>query len=98
MQAEIDAATGPRLPQLADKPNLPYCEATLYEVMRLSPVAPTSLPHNTMCDTTVGGYDVPKVRAVISGFIFVQMQSVVFVCEIYTLEFVRVLGCCWCCF
>ncbi|XP_070204105.1 cytochrome P450 1A2-like isoform X3 [Littorina saxatilis] len=60
MQAEIDAATGPRLPQLADKPNLPYCEATLYEVMRLSPVAPTSLPHKTMCDTTVGGYDVPK--------------------------------------
>ena len=62
-QAEIDAATDSRMPGVGDRPKLHYTEAALYEVLRLGTVVPTALPHSTMCDTTVGGYDVPKVGA-----------------------------------
>ena len=62
-QAEIDAATDSRMPGAGDRPKLHYTEAALYEVLRLGTVVPTALPHSTMCDTTVGGYDVPKVGA-----------------------------------
>ena len=62
-QAEIDAATGSRMPGAGDRPKLHYTEAALYEVLRLGTVVPTALPHSTTCDTTVGGYDVPKVDA-----------------------------------
>ena len=61
VQAEIDAATGTEMPGTGHRARLQYTEAMLYEVMRLSAVVPTSLPHSTLCDTTVGGYDVPKV-------------------------------------
>ena len=40
-QAELDTVVGrDRLPTLADRPNLPYVEALVSEVMRWVPVAP----------------------------------------------------------
>ena len=40
-QAELDIVVGrDRLPTLADRPNLPYVEALVSEVMRWVPVAP----------------------------------------------------------
>ena len=40
-QAEIDAVIGTsRLPDYDDRPNLPYIEATLMEILRMYPVAP----------------------------------------------------------
>ncbi|KAK7103405.1 steroid 17-alpha-hydroxylase/17,20 lyase-like [Littorina saxatilis] len=59
-QAEIDAATGSRQPGLADRARLQYTEAVLYESMRLGVPVPLSVPRKTLCDTTVGGYEVPK--------------------------------------
>lgn len=41
-QAEIDAVVGPdRLPCLADRPDLPYVDAIVTEVLRWNSVAPT---------------------------------------------------------
>lgn len=61
VQMELDTVIGKnRLPGLQDRENLAFCEATLYETMRLGTVAATGIPHSTMCDTTVGGYDIPK--------------------------------------
>ncbi|KAK7508552.1 hypothetical protein BaRGS_00000118 [Batillaria attramentaria] len=60
MQAELDAVTGSRLPGCADRTKLPYTEATLYEILRLGSVTPLSVPHRTLSDTSVGGYEVPK--------------------------------------
>ena len=40
-QAEIDAVVGPdRLPTFADRPNLPYIDALVKEILRWNPVAP----------------------------------------------------------
>ena len=58
---ELDRVVGKdRLPGLKDRDNLSYCEATLHEIMRLGTVAPMGVAHSTLCDTQVGGYDVPK--------------------------------------
>ena len=40
---------------------MPYTEATLMEIQRLGVVAPITVPHIATEDTTVMGYDVPKV-------------------------------------
>ena len=51
------------MPGVGDRPKLHYTEAIIYEVLRLGTIAPAALPHSTIRDTTVGGYDVPKVGA-----------------------------------
>lgn len=58
---ELDDVIGrDRLPELADKPNLPYLEATILEVLRYSSMVPLLFPHSTTADTTLNGYDIPK--------------------------------------
>ena len=49
------------MPGLVGRPQLQYTEAVLYEVMRTGSVVPASVPHKTVCDSTVCGYDVPQV-------------------------------------
>ncbi|XP_013392720.1 cytochrome P450 1A1 [Lingula anatina] len=39
---------------------LPYCEAVQREVLRMRPAGPVSIPHRALCDTKLGGYDIPK--------------------------------------
>ena len=61
VQEEIDMVVGPdELPKLCHRPQLSYTEAVLHESMRLSSIIPTGVLHQTTCDTSVGGYDVPK--------------------------------------
>ena len=47
-------------PRLSDRERLPYVEATLTEVLRVSPTAPGSLTHHTIRETQVAGYTLPK--------------------------------------
>ncbi|XP_006825849.1 cytochrome P450 2B1-like [Saccoglossus kowalevskii] len=61
IQAELDNVVGRgRLPEMSDKPNLPYTEAAVNEVLRMSSTAPLSVPRWTTTDTCVLGYDIPK--------------------------------------
>ena len=39
-----------------NRTEIPYCEAILYEVLRLRPPAPLGIPRATTCDTSVGKY------------------------------------------
>ena len=48
-----------RLPSFADRPHLPFVEATILEVMRVKTLSPFGLSHSTSCDTTVGGFFIP---------------------------------------
>lgn len=60
-QAEIDAVIGSdRLPTFEDRPNLPYVDALVKEVLRWHPVAPMGLPHVTSADDVYEGMFIPK--------------------------------------
>ena len=58
---EIEKVVGTdRLPTINDKSSLPYVEAFLHETLRMSSIAPMAVPHKTTCDTSIGGYKLPK--------------------------------------
>uniref|UniRef100_A0A8C3WPV0 Cytochrome P450 n=1 Tax=Catagonus wagneri TaxID=51154 RepID=A0A8C3WPV0_9CETA len=58
---EIERVIGvDRAPSLTDKAQMPYTEATIMEVQRLSVVVPLSIPHMTSEKTVLQGYTIPK--------------------------------------
>lgn len=60
-QQEVDNHVGrDRRVQESDMKNLVYLQAIIKETLRLYPVAPLSLPHESTDDCIVGGYIVPK--------------------------------------
>ncbi|XP_038069464.1 cytochrome P450 2J6-like [Patiria miniata] len=61
VQKELDDVTGRnRFPRMSDRPDLPYTEAVICELQRISTIVPLSVPHVCSEDTTVLGYDIPK--------------------------------------
>ncbi|XP_077977650.1 cytochrome P450 2U1-like [Glandiceps talaboti] len=56
-----------RLPNLNDKPSLPFIEATIMEVQRLSCVLPLTMPHSAIEDAQLYGYNIPKDTMVIAN-------------------------------
>ena len=68
LHQELDQVIGAdRLPELEDKKNLPYLEATITEILRFSSLGPLSVPHKTTVDTTLQGYSIPKGTTVITN-------------------------------
>ncbi|KAK3100065.1 hypothetical protein FSP39_014192, partial [Pinctada imbricata] len=60
-QEEIDNVIGKdESPSASDRPNLCFTEACIMEAMRMGAVAGFGVPHATICDTNVAGYDIPK--------------------------------------
>lgn len=61
VQKEIDKVIGPnRLPLLIDRPQLPYVEATILEILRYSSMVPLGMPHETAEDVHIEGFLIPK--------------------------------------
>ncbi|XP_046372222.1 steroid 17-alpha-hydroxylase/17,20 lyase-like isoform X3 [Haliotis rufescens] len=61
VQEEVDSVIGRDLNvSLSDRSRLPYTEAVLHETMRIRGIAPMGIPHETLYDTSVGGYELPK--------------------------------------
>lgn len=54
--------------RLSDRKALPYVEATLLEVQRISNIASMSLPHMTNEDVQIAGYCIPK-HTIVMGFL-----------------------------
>ncbi|XP_028832552.1 cytochrome P450 2U1 [Denticeps clupeoides] len=66
VQKEIDTVVGPgRTPSLTDKGNLPFTEATIMEVQRMTVVVPLSIPHMSSETTEFRGYTIPKGTVII---------------------------------
>ena len=60
IREEIDSVVPrTRLPSLDDKPNLPYTEASMTEVLRWKTLIPFGVPRQTLRDTKVHGFHVP---------------------------------------
>ena len=60
LHRELDDVIGPeRLPELSDRPNLPYLDAFLTEMVRIVSETPLAIPHSTTRDTTLAGFFIP---------------------------------------
>ena len=62
LHRELDDVIGNanRLPELSDKPNLPYLEAFIAEVQRIVSETPLAVPHSTTRDTSLAGFFIPR--------------------------------------
>ncbi|XP_036407372.1 cytochrome P450 2U1-like [Megalops cyprinoides] len=61
VQVEIDSVIGPdRVPSLTDKARLPFTEATIMEVQRMTVVVPLAIPHMASQTTVFRNYTIPK--------------------------------------
>uniref|UniRef100_A0A1E1XAD2 Putative cytochrome p450 cyp2 subfamily protein n=1 Tax=Amblyomma aureolatum TaxID=187763 RepID=A0A1E1XAD2_9ACAR len=60
IQKEIDDSIGSTPPTYGDREKLPFTVACLLETLRLYPIAPLGIPHNTSTNTKVGNLDIPK--------------------------------------
>uniref|UniRef100_A0A673SZH8 Steroid 17-alpha-hydroxylase/17,20 lyase n=1 Tax=Suricata suricatta TaxID=37032 RepID=A0A673SZH8_SURSU len=66
IQEEIDQKVGfSRTPTMSDRNQLILLEATLREVLRIRPVAPTLIPHKAIVDSSIGEYAIDKGTNVI---------------------------------
>ena len=59
-QLKVWTLQGGRSPTIDDRAVLPFCDATIMEVQRLSCVAPSSVPHRANEDGFLDGYKIPK--------------------------------------
>ncbi|XP_064086738.1 methyl farnesoate epoxidase-like [Macrobrachium nipponense] len=72
---ELDSVVGrDRLPSLDDRPQLVYTEAVLTEMLRLRGAAPLTVPHCTMRDTKLQGYNIPARTMVMVNLYSIQMD------------------------
>ena len=61
VQREIFENVGSSRPvTMEDKPNLPYTEAVIHEILRLTCIAPLGLPHSAHVDVKIGDFLIPK--------------------------------------
>ncbi|KAM9831688.1 cytochrome P450 2J2-like [Neosynchiropus ocellatus] len=74
VQAEIDRVVGQsRPPNMADRPDLPYTEATIHECQRVANVLPLGFPKMASKDATLAGFSIPKGTPVVA-----DLSSVLF--------------------
>ncbi|KAL9898144.1 putative cytochrome P450 304a1 [Glossina fuscipes fuscipes] len=66
IQTEIDEIVGRnRLPTVDDRQFMPYTEATVREILRIETLVPSNVPHKTLEDTQLMGYNIPKDTIII---------------------------------
>ncbi|KAH0618563.1 hypothetical protein JD844_017896, partial [Phrynosoma platyrhinos] len=62
VQTEIDSVIGQsRQPEITDRDSMPYTNAVIHEVQRISNIFPLNVPRLTTVDTRLAGFHVPKV-------------------------------------
>ncbi|XP_072040946.1 cytochrome P450 2J4-like [Amphiura filiformis] len=68
VQQEIDNVVGRnRLPNISDKEQMPYTEATLMEIQRIASIVPLGVPHYAAEDCALFGYTIPKNTMIMSN-------------------------------
>lgn len=75
-QAELDAVIGrKRFPNLQDRNHLPYCEAVLSEIQRISNVAPLGIAHRCIDDVQFNDYTIPKESVILVSLYSLNMDK-----------------------
>jgi cytochrome P450 len=73
LQEELDRVIGKeRIVTETDIPNLPYLNAVVKETFRLHPQAPLNIPHKSIEDTTLGGFDFPANTTLLMNIYAIQ--------------------------
>ncbi|XP_051785876.1 cytochrome P450 2U1 [Erpetoichthys calabaricus] len=68
VHAEIEAVVGKdRAPSLMDKPHMPFTEATIMEVQRMTVVVPLSIPHMASENTSFRGFGIPQGTVILAN-------------------------------
>ena len=68
LQEEVDRLVGPnRKVTLNDRQNMPYTQATVLELLRYTSIVPLSVPHESLCITTLGGRTIPAGVQVVTN-------------------------------
>ncbi|XP_008107574.1 cytochrome P450 2J2 isoform X2 [Anolis carolinensis] len=61
VQSEIDSVIGQsRPPAMTDRDNLPYTNAVIHEIQRISNILPLNVPRLTTNNTEIAGFHLPK--------------------------------------
>nr|XP_004299223.2 PREDICTED: cytochrome P450 CYP736A12-like [Fragaria vesca subsp. vesca] len=69
LQEELQTVVGmDRMVEESDLPKLDYLNLVVKESFRLHPVAPLLVPHESIKDITIDGYDIPKKSRLIVNF------------------------------
>jgi len=71
VQAEIDAVIGSRIPLIEDRPNMPYTDAVIHEVLRHSNIIYTT-PHATTEEVQFHGHTLPAGTAVYANVTWIM--------------------------
>ncbi|KAF8023193.1 hypothetical protein BT93_F0637 [Corymbia citriodora subsp. variegata] len=72
-QAEIDEVVGhDRLVSESDLPKLPYLRSVIKETMRMYPVGPLLVPHESVEECRVGGYRVLRGTILLINLFYIQ--------------------------
>ncbi|XP_070534293.1 cytochrome P450 2U1-like [Ptychodera flava] len=75
-QEEIDRVVGShRQTEMADQANLPYVQAVICEIQRMSSVFPFSVPHCSSAEAELFGYTIPKNTEILPNLWSVHHDS-----------------------
>ena len=74
---EIDRVLEKKLPSMKDKQDLPYVEATIMEIQRMSEIVLFGVPHSVLEDVEFRGYTIPKGTTVMSNLYAVHRDETV---------------------
>lgn len=77
-RAEILEAIGDsRLPQLSDREDLSYVNATLHEIQRIATTTPMAVPHATLEDIYIEGKLIPKKSVLLCDLMSIHLDPTV---------------------
>ncbi|OTF79475.1 cytochrome P450-like protein [Euroglyphus maynei] len=75
IQTEIDQVIGPsKEAQLADLEQMPYTEATFWEVLRRSNIVALGNTHSTLEDSSLAGYSIPATTHILPNLYAINMD------------------------